>query len=954
VETGTVFLQNDALLEFQSGQINTINGELFLDGANARVADVSDTTHNSALTGLTSVASVSGGSGFFFLQNGASVNPSGNLTISGNGMIELDGPNIGGGGGSSLTVGGTLTNSSTNGNGLDIGNTGISSADSLTVNGSGGLSNTGVINLAGGSASATANLRVNGAATNSGTVNINSFSELAVTGGNTYTQTVGNTTVAGTLAAATINVTSGAIDFSSALVSGGGTGAIEVGGNAIAEFGAAVDAAQTMTFTSAAATIELGAPGQFGGTIDSLVVGDTIDLLQTAVTGLSYANGVLTVQNGSTTVATLNLPGGFSTSDFVFTSDNNSGTDIRLAGNAAQATIEKASGSGNFAQNGTSYTLDFGTIAQNSTSPTADLEVLNSATAPSDLLSGSFTIANSSGFSNSGFSSFSGLAAGQADTAPAITLGTGTAGTFSQTITLVPASSNAGGSSALPNETLTVTGTVTGPQSGTLAITAPPATTLGVGQPGPIAGVSIAESPTTSGETFTVILTDTNGLLSATGTGVSGSGTTSLLITGSLVQVNNDLATLTDTDATAPLDTLAITAGDSNGGKVTPAQIALTVNGLPAIAAPASTTVTQNQATPVSGISLSESGNTTTSGETFTVTLTDTNGDLSATGSGVSGAGTASLTITGSLARVNSDLATVTDGDASTALDTIKINASDSFGNKATLQAVTVSVTTQSGKPSITAPPSQAVTATVPTLLTPISVADPSAGSGPLTVTVSDSIGTLSATVAGAGTVSGAGGKTLTLTGELPDVNAELANVTYDAATAGTDTVTVRATDPLGSTAAASISITAAALPAAITPVINAPTNIQLLAGMPTGVGGFSISDPSAQAAGTPVTFDLSLPGGTLTLTGPAGPSITGQGTSNLSITGTIAQINADFSDGLFAVPRSRRRALRVDHRHPRRCQRGRQRRIRCPDPSGGHRLRRADRFPERSPRRTL
>jgi hypothetical protein len=151
VETGTVFLQGDALLEFQSGQITTVNGELQLDGANSRVADSAATTTNSALTGLTTVASVSGGSGFFFLQNGASVNPSGNLTISGNGVIELDGPNIGGGG-SSLTVGGTLTNSSTNGNGLDVGNTGISSADTLTVNGSGGLVNPNgsSINLEGG------------------------------------------------------------------------------------------------------------------------------------------------------------------------------------------------------------------------------------------------------------------------------------------------------------------------------------------------------------------------------------------------------------------------------------------------------------------------------------------------------------------------------------------------------------------------------------------------------------------------------------------------------------------------------------------------------------------------------------------------------------------------------------------------------------------------------------
>ena len=39
-------------------------------------------------------------------------------------------------------------------------------------------------------------------------------------------------------------------------------------------------------------------------------------------------------------------------------------------------------------------------------------------------------------------------------------------------------------------------------------------------------------------------LTDTNGVLSATGAGgaITGSGTTSLTITGSLAQVNSDLA----------------------------------------------------------------------------------------------------------------------------------------------------------------------------------------------------------------------------------------------------------------------------------------------------------------------------------------------------------------------------------------------------------------------------
>ena len=135
VETGTLFLQNDALLEFKTGQITTVEGTLWLDGASSRVADAGTTGSNSALTGLTSV------SGNFYLQNGAKVATTGNLSVTGNATLGVDGNNTSRSGGSSLTIGGKLTNSSTNGNGVSVGNTGITSADTLTVKGTGGLSN---------------------------------------------------------------------------------------------------------------------------------------------------------------------------------------------------------------------------------------------------------------------------------------------------------------------------------------------------------------------------------------------------------------------------------------------------------------------------------------------------------------------------------------------------------------------------------------------------------------------------------------------------------------------------------------------------------------------------------------------------------------------------------------------------------------------------------------------
>ena len=69
VETGSVCLDGDALLEFASGQIGTIDGAVELDGANARIADAGTLATNSALTGLNTVRRG------FLLENGSSVAP---------------------------------------------------------------------------------------------------------------------------------------------------------------------------------------------------------------------------------------------------------------------------------------------------------------------------------------------------------------------------------------------------------------------------------------------------------------------------------------------------------------------------------------------------------------------------------------------------------------------------------------------------------------------------------------------------------------------------------------------------------------------------------------------------------------------------------------------------------------------------------------------------------------
>ena len=204
VETGTVVLTNDALLEFASGQIGTINGGIALNGVNARIADAGTLATNSALTGLNTVT------GSLELSAGATVTTTGGLSDTGNAVVWLDAPFNNGGGGSSLTVGGTLTVSSTNNNGLYIGNGNIGAGDTVTAT---GLVNSGVIQIV-GAGTIVAALNINGSATNSDSVNIDASGIVQMGAGDIYTQAVGATNVnAGGKLAGTVDVTGGAVNI---------------------------------------------------------------------------------------------------------------------------------------------------------------------------------------------------------------------------------------------------------------------------------------------------------------------------------------------------------------------------------------------------------------------------------------------------------------------------------------------------------------------------------------------------------------------------------------------------------------------------------------------------------------------------------------------------------------------------------------------------------------------
>jgi hypothetical protein len=103
---------------------------------------------------------------------------------------------------------------------------------------------------------------------------------------------------------------------------------LELGGNA---------AGQTINFAFAAGpheTLILDQPGNSFGTIAGFALTDKIDLKGVIGKTASLSGGVLTVMNGTATVATLSLSGGFAGQHFKLSSDKNGGTNITLAAGA--------------------------------------------------------------------------------------------------------------------------------------------------------------------------------------------------------------------------------------------------------------------------------------------------------------------------------------------------------------------------------------------------------------------------------------------------------------------------------------------------------------------------------------------------------------------------------------------------------------------------------------------
>ena len=110
-------------------------------------------------------------------------------------------------------------------------------------------------------------------------------------------------------------------------------------------------------------------------------------------------------------------------------------------------------------------------------------------------------------------------------------------------------------------------------------------------------------------------------------------------------------------------------------------------------------------------------------------------------------------------------------------------------------QNVVVTATGANDAPSVVVPGAQTARTATATRILGLSVGEPDANAGSETATITTVLGTTAATAASGATITGSGTKTLRITGTVAQINATLATLSYTSATAGSDTISVAASD---------------------------------------------------------------------------------------------------------------------------------------------------------------
>lgn len=408
------------------------------------------------------------------------------------------------------------------------------------------------------------------------------------------------------------------------------------------------------------------------------------------------------------------------------------------------------------------------------------------------------------------------------------------------------------------------------------------------------------------------------------GVTVTGNGTGTIVLTGTLTAINAGIAAgslsyKTAQDDTEPV-TITVTVDDqgntgTGGAKTATATLNYSitaVNDAPVNTVPANIGVTEKQASVLTGISFSD---VDAGSAVVLVTLSVPTGTLAATsGGGVTVGGTSTaLTLTGSIADINAFIAaskvTFTTITAGNVILTVSINDNGntgSGGSQTDTDQATLVVGEVNDAPVLTITPA-ALSGNEDnvTLVNNISIADEDIYSGIGLLELQSSSGTLSAaTQAGITIVSGNNTNDVKISGTLANLNSYLlaGKVSFVPAPDFNGAVTITATfDDQGNTGSGgakqdqqTFTINVSAINDA--PSIAAVASISVDEDQETAISGISFADVDAGSGVVKATF--AAVSGTLAATDGGGVTVAGSGTNTVVLTGTIAAINSFISAG--------------------------------------------------------
>ncbi|WP_372828495.1 beta strand repeat-containing protein [Polaromonas sp.] len=407
--------------------------------------------------------------------------------------------------------------------------------------------------------------------------------------------------------------------------------------------------------------------------------------------------------------------------------------------------------------------------------------------------------------------------------------------------------------------------------------------------PTAITGISVSDVDVASG-IITVTLSVPVGSFTATSGSsvtVSGSGSTTLVLSGTQANINSFIAAsgVVYTTAGNANGSVVMTMSTNDGGN-TGSGGALTdtdnitinitpVNDAPVNTVPVAHTTSEDTSKAITGLAISDAADGNTG--SMTVTLAVANGTMVVSGGSatITNSGTNTATLTGTVTQINATLAsnvTYVPNANFNGTDTLTMTTNDNGnvggGALTDVDTVSISVSALNDAPVNTVPASIAVTEDVATVLTGISVNDVDAASSTISVTLSAPTGSLTAAASGGVTVTGSGTGSLALAGTQANINAFIAasNVTYlTAANAnGSVTLTVTTTD-LGNAGAGGTLTDVDTVTLNITAVNDAPTL------------SATVSNPIfTEGAGSTQANALSVFSGAAVSAGEATQSITG------------------------------------------------------------------------------